>query len=499
MPDLFSFEDRLRRLMPFGVSGRVTRVVGLTAAVSDFPAPLGATCAIERETGSAVEAEVVGFGHDETLVMPFDDLSGVRRGHRVTLLASSASVRVGPHLLGRVIDGRGRFLDTSPKRQRGSADETPGATVGVDAPSEPTLLRTVGTRPVTSVDDATLSLALRVGVSPSEAHSVPLRPSPTSPLRRPRIERPLATGIRAIDSLLTCGDGQRIGIFAGSGVGKSVLLGQMARTSSADVNVVVLVGERGREVREFIERDLGPDGLNRSVIVVATSDESPLVRVRAAMLGTAVAEFFRDAGRSVLLMMDSVTRVALAWREIGLAAGEPPATRGYPPSVFALLPRLLERSGRSERGSITGFYTVLVEGDDPQEPVADAVRGFLDGHIVLSRALANRAHWPAIDVLASISRVMPDIVHPEQLRAATAFKQAVAAHRQAEDLIAIGAYQPGANRLVDAVVQHRDEIDRFLRQDLREQATFHDAVDQLVRLAGRLTPPTESNIPDGGD
>jgi FliI/YscN family ATPase len=282
-------------------------------------------------------------------------------------------------------------------------------------------------------------------------------------------------------------------------VGKSVLLGQMARTSSADVNVVVLVGERGREVREFIERDLGPDGLRRSVIVVATSNESPLLRLRAAMLGTSVAEFFRDTGHSVLLMMDSVSRVALALREIGLAAGEPPATRGYPPSVFGALPRLLERSGRTERGSITGFYTVLVEGDDPQEPVADAVRGFLDGHISLSRALANRAHWPAIDVLASISRVMPDIVHPEQLRAAHAFKQAVAAHRQAEDLISIGAYQPGANRLVDAVLRHRDEIDNFLRQDIREPATYHDAVAQLVRLAGRLSSPAPSQIPAGDD
>jgi FliI/YscN family ATPase len=450
MSRLLNLKDRLRRLMPFGLTGRVTRIVGLTAAVSDFPAPLGATCAIEREGGAVVEAEVIGFRDDETLLLPYGDLAGVRRGHRATLGQSVSAARVGEQLLGRVIDGRGRFLD-----ETASETELP--------------------------------------------HSVALQPAPIPALKRPRIELPLGTGIRTIDSLLTCGQGQRIGIFAGSGVGKSVLLGQMARSSTADVNVVVLVGERGREVREFIERDLGPDGLRRSVVVVATSDESPLLRLRAAMLGTTVAEFFRDTGRSVLLMMDSVTRVALALREIGLAAGEPPATRGYPPSVFATLPRLLERSGRTERGSITGFYTVLVEGDDPQEPVADAVRGILDGHIVLSRSLANKAHWPAIDVLASISRVMPDIIHPEHLRASHAFKQAIAAHRQAEDLISIGAYQPGANRLVDAVVRHHDAVDHFLRQGLREPATFHDAVDQLVRLSRLLAQSTEDADDDEGD
>lgn len=470
MSRLPNLEDRLRRLMPFGLTGRVTRIVGLTAAVSDFPAPLGAACAIEREGGSVIEAEVIGFRDDETLLLPYGDLAGVRRGHRATLGQSVSTARVGEHLLGRVIDGRGRYLDadehpnTNPKRQRGSPDSNP-------------------------------SLTLQVGAE----NSVSLQPTPIPALKRPRIELPLGTGIRTIDSLLTCGEGQRIGIFAGSGVGKSVLLGQMARSSTADVNVVVLVGERGREVREFIERDLGPDGLRRSVVVVATSDESPLLRLRAAMLGTTVAEFFRDTGRSVLLMMDSVTRVALALREIGLAAGEPPATRGYPPSVFATLPRLLERSGRTERGSITGFYTVLVEGDDPQEPVADAVRGILDGHIVLSRSLANKAHWPAIDVLSSISRVMPDIIHPEHLRAAHAFKQAIAAHRQAEDLISIGAYQPGANRLVDAVVRNHSEVDNFLRQGLRETATFHNAVDQLVRLSRLLTQSTEDADDEEGD
>ncbi|MBI5760118.1 MAG: FliI/YscN family ATPase [Planctomycetales bacterium] len=477
MPRLPNLEDRLRRLMPFGLTGRVTRIVGLTAAVSDFPAPLGATCAIEREGGSVVEAEVIGFRDDETLLLPYGDLAGVRRGHRATLGQSVSAARVGEQLLGRVIDGRGRFLDTddhpntNPKRERGSHGSNP-------------------------------SLTLRVEVEydqPTLPHSVALQPTAIPALKRPRIELPLGTGIRAIDSLLTCGQGQRIGIFAGSGVGKSVLLGQMARSSTADVNVVVLVGERGREVREFIERDLGPDGLRRSVVVVATSDESPLLRLRAALLGTTVAEFFRETGRSVLLMMDSVTRVALALREIGLAAGEPPATRGYPPSVFATLPRLLERSGRTERGSITGFYTVLVEGDDPQEPVADAVRGILDGHIVLSRSLANKAHWPAIDVLASISRVMPDIIHPEHLRAAHAFKQAIAAHRQAEDLISIGAYQPGANRLVDAIVRHRDAVDNFLRQGLRETSTFHDAVDQLVRLSRLLAQSTDDANDDESD
>jgi flagellum-specific ATP synthase len=286
-----------------------------------------------------------------------------------------------------------------------------------------------------------------------------------------------------IDSLLTCGKGQRLGIFSGSGVGKSTLLGQMAKTSSADVNVIVLVGERGREVREFLERDLGSEGLRRSVVVVATSDEPALIRLKAAFLGTAIAEYFRDTHRDVLLMMDSVTRVALAQREIGLASGEPPATRGYPPSVFALLPKLLERSGRTVSGSITGFYSVLVEADDANEPISDTVRGTLDGHIMLSRKLAHQAHWPAIDPLASISRSMNDIVSREHRAAADSIKQLLAAYQQSEDLITIGAYQMGSNQLVDQAIKLRDPIDAFLRQTSTDRVTLDVAVNELMKLA----------------
>src|SRR5579863_9821334 len=372
--------DQVARILPVGLSGCVNKLVGLTVSVSGFPAPLGSVCSIARENGASVSAEVVGFRDDETVLLPYSDLAGVRRGNQVTLVQSAPGIRVGDRLLGRVLDGRGRFVDNLPP-----------------PPLPP-----------------------RVG----------LASAPTSPLRRPRINAPLGTGIRAIDALLTCGKGQRLGIFAGSGVGKSVLMGQMARSSTADVNVVVLVGERGREVREFLEKDLGPTGLARSVVVVATSDEPALVRLRAAFVGTAIAEYFRDTGRDVLLMMDSVTRFALAQREIGLAAGEPPATRGYPPSVFAMLPKLLERSGRTEQGSITGFYNVLVEADDANEPISDTVRGTLDGHIMLSRKLAHQAHWPAIDPLASISRSMNDIVSREHRAAADSIKQLLAAYQQ---------------------------------------------------------------------
>jgi FliI/YscN family ATPase len=309
-----------------------------------------------------------------------------------------------------------------------------------------------------------------------------LQSDPISPLQRHRIDQPLGTGVRAIDGLLTCGRGQRLGIFSGSGVGKSTLLGQMARSTEADVNVVVLIGERGREVREFIERDLGPEGLARSVVVVATGDDPAVLRLRAAFLGTAIAEYFRDTGRDVLLVMDSVTRFALAQREIGLAAGEPPATRGYPPSVFSLLPRLLERSGRTSRGSITGLYTVLVEGDDTNEPIADTVRGTLDGHVLLSRKLAELGHFPAIDVLASVSRLMNVVTTPEHRDAAVSLRQLLAAHRQAEDLISIGAYQTGANALVDAALRLQGPIEQFLHQDWTESSTLVDAIGSLGQL-----------------
>jgi len=427
-----AFAEQLTQILPMRITGRVSRLVGLTAAVSGFPVPVGAIVRLEREHGEAIEGEVVGFHDQETLLLPYGDLSGIRRGSPVTLLQSTPGARVGDALLGRVINGRGRFIDGLP-----------------------------------------------AAILPER---VALHPAPLSPLERPRITGKLGTGIRAMDGLLTCGEGQRLGIFAGSGVGKSTLLGQIARSTTADVNVVVLIGERGREVREFIERDLGPEGLARSVVVVATGDDPALLRLRSAYLGTSIAEYFRDQGRNVMLMMDSVTRFALAQREIGLAAGEPPATRGYPPSVFALLPRLLERSGRTNSGSITGLYTVLVEGDDTNEPISDTVRGILDGHVVLSRRIAQQGHFPAIDVLASLSRLMTELATPEHKQAALTIRQLMAAYQQSEDLITIGAYQAGSNPLVDAAIQMKPAIDHFLRQRVEERSNLNDACDGLVKL-----------------
>jgi len=441
---MLALEEQIQRILPVGLTGSVTKIVGLTVAVNDFPAPLGSVCEITTESGGRIEVEVIGFQGEHTLLLPYDELIGIRRGNRVTLKQSLPGIRVGEQLLGRVLDGRGRLIDG--------------------------------------------------GVPIALPHRSPVHAEPTSPLKRPRIDSPLGTGVRVIDSFLTCGKGQRLGIFAGSGVGKSVLMGQMARNSTADVNVVVLVGERGREVREFIEKDLGPEGLARSVVVVATSDAPALQRLRAAYVGTAVAEYFRDLGKDVLLMMDSVTRFALAQREIGLAAGEPPATRGFPPSVFALLPRLLERSGRNDRGSITGFYTVLVEADDANEPISDTVRGILDGHIMLSRKLAHQAHWPAIDVLGSISRSMPDITTEEHRKAAENLRQLMAAYRESEDLISIGAYQPGSNRQVDISIQMRDNIQQFLRQGMNENAELPQTIDQLQQLA-QVRDTLAMNVP----
>jgi flagellum-specific ATP synthase len=451
-PNPFPVDDlfrQLERIVPTALTGSVVHTLGMTASVGGFPAPVGALVEIERATEGPLRAEVIGFRDDLTLLYPLAPMAGVRRGNPVRLVRTSRFLRVGDALLGRVIDAEGRAIDGRPQ--------------------------------------------------PALAKRAPIDRDPPPATERPRIDKTLGTGIRALDGLLTCGKGQRMGIFAGSGVGKSVLLGMMSRYTSADVNVIGLIGERGREVNEFIERDLGPVGLARSVVVVATSDEPALRRVRAAMTATAVAEYFRDLGRDVLLMMDSVTRFAMAQREIGLAAGEPPTTRGYPPSVFALLPRLMERAGRSARGSITGFYSVLVEGDDPQEPIADTVRGLLDGHTWLSRELAARGHYPAIDVLSSISRLMNDLVARPHQEAATFVRELLAAYREHQDLISIGAYRKGANPTVDTAIEMREQIDRFLRQRIEEPASTADAASALAQLferaRSRQAPAPQGAVP----
>jgi flagellum-specific ATP synthase len=427
--------SQLERITPTALRGSVARIAGMTVAIADFPAPVGALVEIERKANSPLRAAVIGFQDQLTIAYPLAGMSGVRRGDCVRLVKTTNWLRVGMGLLGRVVDADGRTIDGRPQ--------------------------------------------------PALAERIQVDGPPPPATSRPRIDEPLTTGIRAIDGLLTCGHGQRMGIFAGSGVGKSVLLGMMARYTSADVNVIGLIGERGREVNEFLERDLGPQGRQRSVVVVATSDEPALRRVKAAQTATAIAEYFRDQGNDVLLMMDSLTRCAMAQREIGLAAGEPPTTRGYPPSVFAMLPKLVERAGRAVRGSITGFYSVLVEGDDPQEPIADAVRGLLDGHTWLSRKLAARGHYPAVDVLSSISRLMTEIVPRRQQEAALAVRELMAAYRDHEDLISIGAYRRGANRVVDTSIEMLDEINQYLRQRIDESVTQQEAADGLVELNQR--------------
>jgi len=429
--------DRLRQAVAEAdvtpVVGRVTGVTGLIIEATGPRARVNELCWLKGD-GMAVAAEVVGFREDRIQLMPLGEVDGLRPGWEVHQTGGPLKVPVGPGLLGRVLDGLGRPMD------------------GL-GPAPRTVLR-----PVTGL--------------------------PPDPLARQRIREPLSMGIRSLDGLLTVGQGQRLGIFAGSGVGKSTLLGMVARSSSADCNVIALVGERGREVREFIERDLGPEGLSRSVVVVATSEQPALVRIRAAMAATAIAEAFRDEGKHVLLMMDSVTRLAQAQREVGLAVGEPPATRGYTPSVFTLLPRLLERSGTGAVGSVTGIYTVLVDGDDMNEPVADAVRGILDGHVVLSRALAQAGHYPAVDVLASVSRVMPEVTTAQHQASARKFRRLLAAYKEAEDLINIGAYQPGTNPTVDEAIQKMPAMRRFLMQAVDEPSDLSEACQRLQALCG---------------
>ncbi|WP_264844712.1 flagellar protein export ATPase FliI [Caldinitratiruptor microaerophilus] len=429
--------EALRRVAeadPLPLVGRVDGVTGLVIQSRGPRASVGELCRISPPgaPGQGLWAEVVGFRDRHTLLMPLGEAGGIAPGWEVRPAGRPLTVPVGPALLGRVLDGLGRPLD---------------------------------------------------GRGPVEAETeYPLAAAPPGPLQRRRITEPLPVGVRAIDGLLTVGRGQRIGIFAGSGVGKSTLLAMMARGTAADVNVIALVGERGREVREFLEADLGPEGLARSVVVVATSDRPALVRLKGAFLATAIAEYFRDRGLDVLLLMDSVTRLAMAQREIGLAAGEPPTSRGYTPSVFSLLPRLLERAGTGPRGSITGFYTVLVDGDDMTEPIADAVRGILDGHIVLSRRLASLNHYPAIDVLASVSRVMPRVATPEHQEAAARFRSALATYREAEDLIQIGAYQPGSSERVDRAIALLPRMEAYLQQRADERSGFDEAVGALRAL-----------------
>ena len=434
-PGLFSIlESELEQLPLVKINGRVAQVVGLVAESQGPDVRVGDLCRICFRDGShGLDAEVVGFRDDRVLLMPLGDLREVGPGCDVISTNHPLEVGVGEALLGRILDGLGEPMD-----DRG---------------------------PLAATD------------------FYPLYAEPPHPLRRQMVERPLSVGVRVVDGMLTLGTGQRIGIFAGSGVGKSTLLGMMARYTTADVNVISLVGERGREVREFIERDLGPEGLARSVLIIATSDQPPLIRLKAALTATAVAEYFRDQGRDVLLMMDSVTRVARAQREIGLAIGEPPATRGYTPSVFEMLPRLLERAGAGERGSITGIYTVLVEGDDMNEPVADTVRGVLDGHIVLSRKIASRNFYPAVSVLESVSRVMPAIVSPEHLAAAGRIRDLLATYAESEDLINIGAYKAGSNARVDWALSHLDSVRGFLEQRVDESSSFEETDRLMLALA----------------
>jgi flagellum-specific ATP synthase len=414
-------------------SGRVARVLGLNLEVDGLEAAIGEAVSVDLGP-RRLDAEVVAVRDGGLVCMPFGTLHGIRAGARVTAVGRPPTVPAGPWLLGRVLDGLGRPIDGGPEL-------TGRGEVGLD------------------------------GAAPS-------------PLARARVDRQLGLGVRVLDTLVPCGRGQRLGIFAGSGVGKSSLLSMIARGTAGGVSVLALVGERGREVREFIENDLGPEGLARSVVVVATSDEPALVRLRAAFAATRIAEWFRDQGEDVVLMMDSLTRFAMAQREVGLSAGEPPATRGYPPSVFGLLPRLLERAGPAERGSITGLYTVLVEGDDMNDPIADAARSILDGHVVLSRDLATAGHFPSVDVLESISRLVPAITSPAQRQAATELRRLLAAHRDARDLIEIGAYAPGSNPLVDRALALAEPIRGFLCQELAAAAPAEQSWAALARLLG---------------
>ncbi len=425
--------ERVRETDPLLHLGRVERVVGLVIEASGPEGCIGELCTIrDRKGRTLLMAEVVGFREGKVMLMPLSNPRGVGPGCEVLALGRPLQVPAGEALRGRVLDGLGRPADGRPLEGR---------------------------------------LEMRA-----------VENDPPHPLARRRICEPLGLGVRAIDGLLTCGKGQRMGIFAGSGVGKSTLMGMIARYTQADVNVIALVGERGREVREFIERDLGEEGLERSVVVVATSDEPAMIRLKAALVATSIAEHFRDQGLDVLFMLDSVTRFAMAQREVGLTVGEPPTTRGYPPSVFAMLPRLMERTGCGDRGTITALYTILVEGDDMNEPIADTSRSILDGHIVLSRDLAARNHYPAVDILASVSRLATEVIDAEHRAAAEWLRRTLAVYRDAEDLINIGAYRHGSNADIDHAIAHMRSIEDYLRQGVEERCTWRDAVESLKGL-----------------
>ncbi|MFO7569294.1 MAG: flagellar protein export ATPase FliI [Smithellaceae bacterium] len=432
--DMTRYENILKRMNPVRVNGKVSEIIGLMVEGNGPAASIGDVCGIVPVNGdTALEAEVVGFKNGRVLLMPLESIQGLGPGCKILSMGHKAAVGVGRGLLGRVVDGMGNPIDNK--------------------------------GPITFQDE------------------YPIYAEPINPLDRGRIKEPMDLGIRALNALLTCGKGQRMGIFSGSGVGKSVLMGMIARNTKADVNVIGLIGERGREVREFLEKNLGEEGLARSVVVVAASDMHPLIRMRAAYVATAVSEYFRDQGNDVLLMVDSLTRFAMAQREIGLSVGEPPTTKGYTPSVFSMLPKLLERSGIVEGvGSITGLYTILVEGDDFNEPISDAARSILDGHISLSRSLANKNHYPAIDVLQSISRVMIDIVDEEHKKKANDLMNIIATYKKAEDIINIGAYVSGSNPGIDYAVKMVDRVNAFLRQNIGENIDFKQAKDQLLKL-----------------
>lgn len=441
--DLTKYINMLTEINPIQLYGRVKQVIGLVIESIGPAVSIGDLCYIYQKDGNPISAEVVGFREEKVLLMPLGEMRGIAPGNLVVSNGQPLMIDVGDDLLGRVVDGLGRVKDAES---------------------------------LTCCQD-----------------KYPVVNKAPDPLRRRRISEPLVTGIRVIDTLLTCGKGQRMGIFSGSGVGKSVLLGMIARHSKADVNVIALIGERGREVKDFLETNLGAEGLKRSVVVVATSDQPALVRINGALVASSIAEYFRDRGRDVILMMDSVTRLAMAQREVGLAIGEPPTTKGYTPSVFSLLSRLLERSGMAERGSITGFYTVLVEGDDMDEPISDSVRSILDGHIILSRDLADVGHYPPVDVLKSISRLMIDIVSTEHLNAAYRMKDILAVYRKAEDLINIGAYVDGSNPQIDRAKKLIESVNTFLKQGITERAEYEQSILQMKRIVSEGYPEPEDS------